>query len=596
MAENTPRKITKKILFLKKNRQSLSGAEKYLIKRGWKVVSTHELKVSVLKAVELKPDYIFIAFDHPNQKVSNLPKVFKQILTSTIVPFLETQSSFSLHLIKQAGYVYSLLPPITGPKIERLIHKINYDLDHPQETQQESTRQGFAAKKTEGKEEMVIKIKGSSQNAVQNDSKPMNFSNLSSLLSSNDLSHDISTMDLSSVEGAYFSEEDFTQLLSNSSLKKLTELCPEVSRLDAEPEHAFRKRLCTQLKNRNQAAAQAETERVFMDEIYAKAIELLEEQTPHPHGSADGSSEALAEDHKQPLLTKAVLEKAMREMMEFCPESLQKADKEKEEDYSARMLSLLMNQMHKNNVDITHLADDFQSLFQSALENSTFKTLQYLKETSEQQEVKRTFAATKKAHCYMIESAHFNGYLVVAAATDQLMSEKFSHLVEKRLKDYLKDLGHNIEFSAALDVQFQEVDFQAWSLEKAEFLHKSVSEGQEIAMAFFSAAQTKLEVKESRQNEMCAVDIQEFMGEIPVEFSLFVHLQQNNRFVHYTQAGFVLYQKQKQRLENKGISELHIQNEDLPELKKYRVQNYLNKIIQEHKVAKGGAPNDQLSA
>ncbi|MFN7905338.1 MAG: hypothetical protein ACK5P5_09155 [Pseudobdellovibrionaceae bacterium] len=122
MSKHPAETTQKKILILKKNSQSLISVEKYLAKRGWHVTATHEMKIAVLKAVEVKPDFIFISFDHHNEKVLNLPKVLGQFLKATIVPFLERQSSFALHNIKQSGFAYSLFPPLTGPKFERLSH------------------------------------------------------------------------------------------------------------------------------------------------------------------------------------------------------------------------------------------------------------------------------------------------------------------------------------------------------------------------------------------------------------------------------------------------------------------------------------------
>jgi hypothetical protein len=594
MTETASEKKSRKILFLKKNQQSLVGAEKYLIKRGWSVVSTHDLKVAVLKAVEFKPDYIFLAFDHQNQKVTNLPKVFKQILSASIIPFLETQSAFAAHLIKQSGFPYSLTPPMTGPKIERLIHKIKHDLDNPQAAQEEKTRKAFGAKKSE-KEEMVIKIKGSNQSFSQTDSKSLNFSNLSSVLT-NDFGTDISMNEFNNATGSYYNEEDLNEILKKESTMNLAAMCPDMQKGAMETDDDFRKRICEQLKRKNQVASREESERAFMDEVYAKALELLDEKA---QDASDATGDSATDPDKAPshsLLSKEILDNALKEMMEFCPDSLKKTEFEKEDSYNRRMMHLLLRQMKKNNVDMSHLSEDFAIHFKTALENSSFKTLQYLKENSEEQSVQKILSSTKKARCYMIDSENFYGYLVVASANEQHIDTNFNKLVEDRLKEYLKDLGQDIEFSAALNIQFQEVDFQAWSLEKAEFLHKSVSEGHEIAMAFFPAEQEKLAVKESKKKDMSSINITEFLGEIPVEFNLYIHLEQNDKFVHYTKGGFVLYQTQRQRLEKKGIGEMHIQNEDIPELKKYRVQNYLNKIIQEHKTSQGKKSNGKIPA
>ena len=580
MADQPSEKPPQKILILKRNAQSLVGAEKYLKKRGWQIISTHDLKVTVLKAVEFKPDYVFLAFDHPNQKVTNLPKVFKQIIQTVVIPFLETQSTFSMHLIKQSGYKYSLVPPVTGPKVERLIHKIVHDQLNPQTNATEEThaRQAFGVKKND-KEEMTIKIKGASGF----DGHDPKMSNLSSILSSELISGGTSGTKFDAATGSFYSEEDLSSIISSATTQNLAEMMPEVKQKESESPEAFRQRLCEQLKKKNSISAREDTERSFMDEVYAKALELFDERNGDTMIADMG-------ENGEPKLTKDLLEQAMREMMEFCPDSMKKTEYEKDDSYKRRMMGLLLRQMKRNNVDVKQLEDEFEIHFKTVLASSSFQTLQFLKDSSSQQDVQKFFAATTSARCFMIDSGSFFGYLVLAAANIEALDDGINETVETMLKQYLKEHGHEMEFSEKMNIQFQEVDFQALSMQKAEFMYKSVQEGQEVAIAFFPTTQKRLEVKESRDQNMSAVDISEFMGGVPVEFNLYVHLKQNDKYVRYTKSGFVLYENQRSRLEEKGIAEMHVEKDEVHQLKKYRVQNYLNNMIKDYK-SKGKKAN-----
>ncbi len=570
MADQSNEKEPKKILILKRNAQSLTGAEKYLIKRGWQVVSTHDLKVTVLKAVEFKPDYVLLAFDHQNQKVINLPKVFKQIMQTVVVPFLETQSTFSMHLIKQSGYVYSLVPPITGPKVERLIHKIVHDKLHPQtQTSEDQPRQAFGVKKND-KDEMTIKIKGASGF----DPTDQKSSHISSLLNS-ELMSGGSGVKFDPAMGSFYSDEDLNSIMTTTPTESLAEMMPEVQKLSTDTSESFRQRLCEQLIRKNSISAREDSERAFLDEVYSKALELFDER------NGDTMIADMGEGG-EPRLTKDLLEQALKEMMEFCPDSMKKTEYEKEDSHQRRMIGLLLRQMKRNQIDVKQLEEEFEIHFKTVLASSSFQTLRFLKENSKQQDVQKFFATTTSARCFMIDSGSFYGYLILAAANLEALGDEINSVVEKMLKQYLKEHGHEVEISERLSVQFQEVDFQALSSQKAEFLYKSVQEGQEVAMAYFPTNQKRLEVKESKGESMAAVDISEFMGGVPVEFNLYVHLKQNDKFVRYTKSGFVLYENQRSRLEEKGIAEMHVEKDEIHQLKKYRVQNYLNTMIKDY--------------
>lgn len=574
MAEEKKEAESKKILILKRSKQSLVGAEKFLSKRGWNIFSTDDLKVAVLKAMELKPDYIFIAFDHPNSKAANLPKVFKQVLMSTTIPYVETQSSFALHTMKKTDPKYFLTPPIIGPKIERILFKIDHDKEHENDPAQQKAKSQFQAQKTGGGDEMMIKIRGSNNQTIDSTSEAFKSLGLDGHEGSNHLQ---AGRIFNRATGSYQTEEEVNQFLTTEPIEKVQSLyAQEIPREEGESDEDFRKRVLEHLSHQTVRSERQAQEGSFFDEVYGRATEMSLDLNP---------------DQEEPEVNMELLSQALKEMMMQAPESLLPKDLETPQSYERRMMNLFISHAKKNQLQVKDLSENFKMHFKSALEASTFKTLQDLQQTSQKQEVAHILSKTKKAQCFLIQGEGFKGYLVAASSSGDTLEKKVNYvkLIKGKLKEYLKETETEVDISESIQIQFQEVDFKSWSIEKADFIHKAVAEGEEVAMAYFSVDHPDLVTRESKNKDMLAVSLNEFMGEVPVEFDLFIHLPANDKFVHYTKEGFVLYSGQKERLDRRGVQEMHVQNTDLPDLKKYRVQNYFNNIIKDFKKSKGAA-------
>ncbi|MDG0817840.1 hypothetical protein [Bdellovibrio svalbardensis] len=183
--------------------------------------------------------------------------------------------------------------------------------------------------------------------------------------------------------------------------------------------------------------------------------------------------------------------------------------------------------------------------------------------------------------CIMVESARFSGYLIAAMAKDKTMDLVFIERVRSRLFRFLKDNGEKVEDSESMPVKVREVPFEDWALAHAEFLRKSVHNGEEIAMAFFPRKDLKAKLIECADSEMAAIHIDELAADVRVEFNVYIHLPRNNKYLLYTPSGSTFMGTQKDRLVNQGVSHLHILRLEQSGLDKYRAQNFLNDKIEE---------------
>lgn len=181
--------------------------------------------------------------------------------------------------------------------------------------------------------------------------------------------------------------------------------------------------------------------------------------------------------------------------------------------------------------------------------------------------------------CIVISSSRFSGYLVTAMAKDRMVEKPFIETIRKRLIKFLRANGEHAEENESLSIKVREVPFEKWALSDADFLRKSVHNGEEVAMAFFPRVDIKASFKETEDSEMAAVSINELIPNSPVEFNIYIHLPRNNKYVLYTPCGGTFFANQRDRLKQQGISHLHILKLELSGLDKYRAQHFLNEKI-----------------
>ena len=118
---STPGKTV--LLFIKAPSHNLKGIESFLGKRNFEVHSESDIRAAICKVVELRPSFIFLAWDHTNPKVMNLPKLIAQASFATLVPYILSNSKEDMRKLLVCPLNPKLYPPLSGPAIERLILK-----------------------------------------------------------------------------------------------------------------------------------------------------------------------------------------------------------------------------------------------------------------------------------------------------------------------------------------------------------------------------------------------------------------------------------------------------------------------------------------
>ena len=119
----------KSMLILKSRSNSLTATEAFLRNRGWEVYSTADLKEALIQVVSKKHSYILISIDHPNKKIPMLPKLISEKYNVPVISFAESASTMSFNALTNSPADYKIYAPMTGPAVERCVHKHAKDLD-----------------------------------------------------------------------------------------------------------------------------------------------------------------------------------------------------------------------------------------------------------------------------------------------------------------------------------------------------------------------------------------------------------------------------------------------------------------------------------
>lgn len=114
---------SKRILIIKAPGHNLRPVEHFLQKRDFKVFIEHDVKMAMLKLIEVKPSIIFLAWDHPNPKIMDLPAQMGPTTEATIIPYVMGFTKEDVRKLDACALNPKLYPPVSGPAIERLISK-----------------------------------------------------------------------------------------------------------------------------------------------------------------------------------------------------------------------------------------------------------------------------------------------------------------------------------------------------------------------------------------------------------------------------------------------------------------------------------------
>lgn len=526
------------ILFLVSKIESVKYAEDYLKRREWQLKVTTNLKEALVFLLQQKPSYFFISVDLPNPKGMLLANLLKK--NSNVVIMGEKQSSQTASLVQNHPVEYKMIPPITGPAVERIINKITRDLKKAEEELQENFKRGTLTQD----QEYIIKIRSGQ---ITGPEATLNNSQILSQLI--DSMKEVDTPgpdpDLSS---SFTPHQSFS--LSEELANNLFSL-------------ALRKHYA----KKNSDIDSAQLEEMSLEDLAAVLKNLKKEDLEDSVNSKDLSPEDF-ENLKDSLRRNfsSLRQNALRKRKLFGPAKIEYSPS----SGAAMSASAARVDFTKNNMD-TILSKGSAEAMETTIVRGPKAVSSPLRHPS-------------KLSCIFVDSDLFFGYLLLAFAENRNMDEPLVTEIKKKIFAFLRQNGQTVSSEESCNISVQEVDFQEWALAHSDFLKKAYHDGQEVAIAFFPAQRkSKLELNDILNKYSLSID--ELRGDLIVEFDLFIHLPANDRLLLYTPKGNAFYLNQKERLQEKGITSLYISKEASSDLTKYRTQNYLNDKIHEFKMA-----------
>jgi hypothetical protein len=189
---------------------------------------------------------------------------------------------------------------------------------------------------------------------------------------------------------------------------------------------------------------------------------------------------------------------------------------------------------------------------------------------------------TSNVACVTIQSSRFSGYLLCALGKNKKIESDLIKTIQKKLFTFLRQSGEQVKDHENLDIEIKAVDFVDWSMEQAQFLKKSQHQGNELAMAFFPREKMGKEWNPPIENGMAILDIEDIPTDVSLDFNLYIHLPENNKFLLYTPEKSQLFKRQKDRLVGKGVAKVYVKEEAIQSLQKFQTQQYLNEMIQSY--------------
>ncbi|WP_413575250.1 hypothetical protein ACLVWU_13185 [Bdellovibrio sp. HCB290] len=596
----------RKLLIIKSHPQSLVPVENFLKNRDWEIRSTHNLKEAMVFLVQNQPQFVMVSIDHPNKKVRNLPKVLSQAFPVCVIAFAEHSTANSVKVLNDCNSGYAIYHPITGPAVERMVNKYLKD---------QSTNPAAAAAQRSweggGNGAGVISIRGEGGGA-EGATSTQNF-----------LANLMGALDGNSVAGG--GNNSFATGMNSDSIAAIqpgmagyippTSQDPNANgNVGGSNQNGFNGFLggtnnshepgaygSGGMQNGGNANG-ANGASNNGDPQFAGGMNSPNgsygqngngSQGHNPYGGNGSSPSGAGYNGSNP--SSANGDTLDPNDPNYDPYGDAGPSSSANRKKSDTVWAPIEGDSKKNALRTKEIADevakDPSSLIlqgtREAMEKSCFITS---KEHSLEQPT--------NVACILVESGRFSGYLVAAMAEHKTIDIQFFDQIRTRLFKFLADNGENMENNETMPIKIKQVPFTAWAVEYAEFLRKSVHEGNEVAMAFFPRADVKTEVSKSADEEMAAIKIQEMRENVPVEFNLYVFLPRNNRYVLYTPEGGVFLSEQKNRLISQGITHLHVLRMELQNVDKYRAQNYLNDKIDQYQeqLEKEANPNKKLLA
>ncbi len=626
-SDNT-RVIKKNLLIIKSKNYRMDGVKQFLENREWRVYITTDLKVGLEYMLREQPAFVMISMDHPAKAVRKLPRVLPQVSQACIIPFAENSTSSSSKTLTEVGSKFSIFPPVTGPAIERTVFKYLQG-EKPKPQKPDASHGSFEAVDSESGTTISSRqyVENEDENTAFISGKVKSASEMQIL--SNRETHGSDQMMPGSFQmsgaagsagGMAFDMKALTSLLEGADTSSSETSAGDVS--GGETSHRQGQNEGPQGQGSGSDGGSgsgtghfltADNEGREPGNREGSAGWRLPKRTDHQKGNAGGTLIALNQKEKARGQGPVVGNLSTKGSSDDSQNRTNGQPKVAGNAGSGGVAKAtgnagILDQGSPNNLNVNRAGKNSNANQGPNIRVNTggkwgddsliaIGTKKALAQSSEPPaETLEKLGSANNVACIAVESPRFAGYLVTAFGHQRKIDENFVTLVKDRLFKFLTENGENVSREEQMNITIKEVAFEAWSLECAEFLRKSIHKGTEVAMAFFPNTKASTKVGASKDERMASVKIEDLKGDTQVEFNLYLYLASNDKYILYTPKGAKFYEKQRSKLLTSGVKDMHVEKEAVEEFSRYKAQNYLNDRVDEFEERKKSKSRKKDSA
>ncbi len=595
------------LFIIKTNPQALRAAETFLRNRKWTIGSAVNMREALAYIIQKNPQYVMICADHPNKKIKVLPKLLSQAFPVKIIGYSESSAPSAMTALRDMHQTYNLYPPVSGPAIERMVLKILKDDEQQKEEAKRRKEMGLEDPSTlSDPSSGTIRLKGE-DNASDDLKKSFEQARaaLSQLVNSGDQDDGLNDSNNSSINMPSINSSEKGSGYFVAQGEKST-----TGYFVAQGEKGTTGSIVQQGAGQNQFSFQQSGPKASGDFSFQQNQNQAADANYYDDKQKEGETFAEWEERvRKNLEYRAQKEAEAKKAAEssigpstvspFNQDPLsQSAANESNDPYSSldggsrkkqKVPIMESDEIEKKNKKTLYIhgeKKEFTGNESIVIKGSVEALDQSVVEKTDisPDQIQHIEKATNVA-CITIKSERFSGYLVAALGKNRKIDKEFIDTIKKRLFSFLKANGEQVTEDDSQGLQIKEVEFEDWAVKHAEFLRKSVHDGDEIAMAFFPHKDVDAKLDASANEKMLKMSLDELKEDFALEFDLYMYMPENNKYLLYTPQGKPLYGQQKGRLLEKGVTHMHLRKESIGDVKKYRAQNYLNEKIEAYKMA-----------
>lgn len=555
---DTDKKIT--LYFVKNANHQFGPVEKFLAKRGYSVRVQSNISGAIEEIKELNPDYIFLAWDHKNEAIRQMPKTLYASCTGQIVPFIMSTQRDQIIQLESSGFENKLYPPLSGPAIIRVISK--YEKKN-QAFEQINTKKTVAKKESD-----MIQVKSFFNDETEQ--KEINMRRSASLTMADEDKKMVASR--SRGHAQMFARNNARKNRPLNSIKQDGTQAKLMTAMASEIDNS--PLLSATQKQNTKNNLMAAIEREFAKSGTQKSLMLAIED------EVDRIAELNPDEQIE---TKAKLIALLDgELKEAFPEI------EDEEPLKELMSELLPKEAKKLSKGQQVFLEES---FKDTIKPEMFDLIETYSDLTDNQ---TTLTEISQIFVLAIQEMEWTGYLTVAsenyldgASAQVILNNWIKQMIKIERIDQKTDTEAELPDSVLFEMRIPKINFADFCSYKAEFFREVEYEGKKTMLGFFSFSPFQVINSVHEAHDMLELSTGFLQPNKNLPFDVNLYLPENKRFLLYLKPGSFLDDAQVSRLQTRKVEYIYSNVEYELSLLKYKAEFNLQGLIESYNRIKG---------